>query len=250
MAQFISDHTPMDDYQRMLRQADYYIENVDYDHRLPYNNRANLDKSPVYKVVFKAMKILLIISGLSLPVAIITFWACKKNEDSNALKFLFLCCFIMVLGTFVLALLIGCVGAYMESHSERKDRKTRYIQESKTWVLLNGCVAVATDVYPGIRGGQMVKHYVMDESNIVDLPFSRMDIIDNVHSIHANNGKVTADIDATEYYIKHPYVNEYPGDNVSHYFHYYRKRVRRKIEWNENMPGIERLKNVLNALKH
>ena len=96
----------------------------------------------------------------------------------------------------------------------------------------------------------MVKRYVMDENNIVDLPFSCMDIIDNVPSIHSHNGKITADIDATEYFIKHPYVNEYPGDNVSHYFHYYKKRVRKKIEWDKNMLGIEHLISALNALKH
>ena len=39
MAQFISDHTPMDDYQRMLRQRDYDIEDVDINSRLPYDNR-------------------------------------------------------------------------------------------------------------------------------------------------------------------------------------------------------------------
>lgn len=96
----------------------------------------------------------------------------------------------------------------------------------------------------------MTKRYIMDAENIVDVPFSRMDIIDKVYSIHNKNGKVTADVYATEYYIKHPYVNEYPGDNVSHFFHYYKKRVRRKIVWNEKMQGIDKLLKALNALKH
>lgn len=28
------------------------------------------------------------------------------------------------------------------------------------------------------------------------------------------HGKVIADVDAAEYYITHPYVNEYPSDNT------------------------------------
>ena len=248
MAQFISDHTPMDDYHKMLSQVDYYIENTDAYNRLPYDNRKKLEKSPVYKTLFSAMKIMLIISGLSLPVAIISFWASDNNGNSNTLRLICICSVFMVIGSVVLALLIGCVGAYMESHSERKDKNTKYIQESNTWVMLNGYVVVA-DANHG-RGGQMVKHYIMDENNIVDVPFSRMDIIDNVHSIYKKDGEVIADVDATEYFITHPYVNEYPGDNVSHYFHYYKKRVRRKIKWHENMLGIEKLIKALNTLKH
>ncbi len=75
MAQFISDHTPMDDYQKMLRQTVHYIEGVDDNNRLPYDNRKKLKKSPVYKMVFDAMRTMLIIAGLSLPVAIITLLA-------------------------------------------------------------------------------------------------------------------------------------------------------------------------------
>ena len=248
MAEFISDHTPMDDYQQMLSQVDYRIENADYNNRLPYDNRKRLDKSPAYKTIFKAMKIMLIISGLSLPVAIISFWACRNISAGNALRLILMCSVFIVIGAFGLALLIGCVGGYMECHSERKDQKTKYIQESETWVLINGCVAVVYREYG--RGGQMVKPFATDENNIVDVPFSRMDIIDNVHSIHTYNGKVTADVNATEYYIKHPYVNEYPTDDISHYFHYYKRSVRRKIEWYENMLGTDKLVKALKALKH
>lgn len=248
MARFISDHTPMDDYQRMLSQRDYDIEEVDINSRLPYDNREKLDKSPVYRAVFKAMKIMLIISGLSLPVAIISIWVYGDLNHSNTLRLISMGSFFVVVGAFALALLIGCVGAYMESHSEKKDEKTKYIQRSKTWVLLNGCVVVAAREFG--RGGQMVKRYITDENNIVDVPFSRMDIIDKVHSIRKKNGKVIADVDVTEYYVKHPYVNEYPADNVSHYFHYYKARKRRKIEWYENMLGMDKLIKALNALKH
>lgn len=45
MAEFISDHTPMDDYQRMLSQVDYRIENAEYNNRLPYDNRKRLDST-------------------------------------------------------------------------------------------------------------------------------------------------------------------------------------------------------------
>lgn len=245
---FISERAPMDDYRRMLSQVDYCIENVDYKDRLPYDNRKKLDKSSVYKIVFGTMKILLLISGLTLPVAIISVWASKNSSGNDALKFLALCSVILVFVSFELALLVGCVGGYMETHSEKKDRKTQYIQESKTWVLINGYVAVADS--PQGCGGQMTRRYIMDEDNIVQVPFSRMDIIDRVYSIHNNKGKVIADVNAMEYYIKHPYQSEYPGDNVSHYFHYYQKRVRRRIEWNEKMQGIGKLIEALNALKH
>lgn len=245
---FISEHTPMDDYQSMLSQVEYCIENVDYNDRLPYDNRKKLDKSPVYRIVFGTMKILFIISGLALLVAIISFWISTNTNDNNTFRLLSVCSVVMSIGSFGLALLAGCVGGYMETRSEKKDRKTKYIQESKTWVLLNGYVAVADS--PQGRGGQMTKRYIMDETNIVDVPFSRMDIIDRVYSIHNNKGKVTANVNAMEYYIKHPYENEYPEDNVSHYFHYYKKKMRRKIKWNEKMQGTDKLLEALNALKH
>ncbi len=253
MAQFISDHTPMDDYQRMLRQAVHYIEGVDDNNRLPYDNRKKLKKSPVYKMVFDAMKTMLIIAGLSLPVAIITLLAYKNISNSNTLKLIGICCFVMAVGSFVLALLIGCAGGYMESHSEKKDKKTRIIQNSETRILINGCVAVVADKRDRYgKGYQMVKRLVMDKDNIVDVPFSRMDIIDKVYLIRNKNGKVTAYVNVTEYYITHPYVNEYPDDdeNLSLYFHYYKKRTRRKIEWYENMLGIDKLIRALNELKH
>lgn len=127
----------MYDYQRMLNQVDYLIENVEYSNRLPYNNRMKLDKSPVYKVVFGTMKIALLISGLALPVAILSVWACRNSSGNSIFKLLLICSLVILIGSFGLVLVTGCVGGCMETYSERKDRKTKYIQESKTWVLLN-----------------------------------------------------------------------------------------------------------------
>ena len=214
VAQFICDHAPMDDYQRLLRQKDYCIENADADNRFPYDNRAKLNKSTAYITVFNTMKILLIISVVSLPIAILTILAYVNTRNSNILRIISMCSILTVIGAFILALLIGSVGACMESHSERKDKKAKHIQQSRTWVLLNGYIVVSNQQQG--RGGQMIKPYVMDEYNIVDVPFSHMDII----------------------------------DNISHYFHYYQKRVRRKIEWYENMLGIDKLIKALNMLKH
>ncbi|MGN0369887.1 MAG: hypothetical protein ACI4EW_05015 [Butyrivibrio sp.] len=247
MAHFISDHTPMDDYKKMQSQMAYYIENADEFHRVPYDNRKNLNKSSVYKTIFKAMKILLIISGLSLPAAIITVRLYSKHRDENILRITSVCFVLMVLGAFVTALILGIIGAYMESHNEKKDVNIKALQESETWVLQNGYVVVA--VRTKGRGGQMVKRYIMDKNNIVDVPFSCMDIIYNVHSVHNKKGKITADADASEFYIKHPYVNEIPEDNISHYFHYYNRRIRKKISWNNNMPGTQKLLDALNMLK-
>ncbi|MGN0495587.1 MAG: hypothetical protein ACI4GW_05115 [Lachnospiraceae bacterium] len=248
MAHFISDHTPLYDYQRLLRQLDYYIENVDVNKRLPYDNRNKLNKSPAYKNIVKALKVMLIISGLSMLLTAIILWTYVNICNSRAFQLLLLFSIFMVAGSFFLTLLISFWGGYMETQSERKDRKAKSIQESKTWVLLNGCVVVAY-IQHG-RGGQMVKPFVMDETNIVDVPFSRMDVIDKVYSIRNKNGKVIADVDATEYYITHPYINEVPSDNISHYFHYYQKRKRRKIQWYSSMLGIDKLIKALNALKH
>ena len=247
MAHFISDHTPMVDYQRLRNQAAYFIENVDYENRLPYNNRKNLEKSRGYQAVFRITKGLLLISGLLLPVSFILFWIFRNHRDNNTLRLLFICIIIMVVGAFILALIIGCIGAYMESRCEKKDLKIKKIQKSETWVLNNGCVVVTLKEYG--RGGQMTKRFVMNENNIVDVPFSRMDIIDRVYRIRNINGKIIAVANATEYYITHPYVNEYPEDDVSHFFHYYQRRVHRKIEWIENIPGRDELMNALIALK-
>ncbi|MGN0514497.1 MAG: hypothetical protein ACI4GD_09485 [Lachnospiraceae bacterium] len=78
------------------------------------------------------------------------------------LRLISMCGIIMVVGAFALALLVGCAAGYMESHSENKDNQTKNMQESKTWVLLNGCIAVSDR--PQGRGGQMIKPYVMNEN--------------------------------------------------------------------------------------
>lgn len=251
MAHFISDYSPMDDYQRMLSQADYRIENA--DNRLPYDNRKKLEESSAHKKIMKAMKILLIIAGLSLSVAIITFGVARNIGNSNILKIILLCSIIMVIGAFGLILIIGCIGGYMETHSEKKDHTARVIENSETWVLTNGCVAVVANKGNG-RAYHMVKYLVTDKNNMVDVPFSRMDIIHKVHSIRNKNGKVIADVNATEYYTTKPYVNDYqhPDDdeNYSLYFHYYKRSVRRKIEWNENMLEIDKLIKALSGLKN
>ena len=240
----INGHSPMDDYQKMLQQADFFIENAEVN--LLVGNRKRLEQSAVYKILFTAVKILFIISGISLVFSVITFNIGKNNTTRLILMY----SVFVTVGTFGLALIICCIAGYMETHSDKKDRKARVIQNSETWVLTNGCIAVVADKGDG-RAYQMVKHLVMDKNHFVIVPFSRMDIIHKVHSIQMKNGKITADVNATEYYITHPYVNEYPDDeDLSRYFHYYRKRVRRKIDWSENILGIDKLIKALNSLKN
>ena len=66
----IKDHSPADDYHRFKNQAVYAIKGVDYDHRKPYNNSANMKKGMPYRNVVRIMIALFIISGVCLVIAI------------------------------------------------------------------------------------------------------------------------------------------------------------------------------------
>ena len=60
---------------------------------------------------------------------------------------------------------------------------------------------------------------------------------------------IIASVKCLEYLMIHPYVNEYAGDNVEHFFRYYTRTVHKKIKWSSKMVNTEKLISALQALK-
>lgn len=250
MAHFISDHSPMDDFQRMLQQVDYTIDNEIAASGLACNNRESLDKKKTYRTVFALMKLCLVLTAVSFVIACVVFIIYSKRSSNMTLRNVALFSMLAIPFCLILALVLGGVGAYMESHSASKDKTNVNIKRHKTSVLLNGNIAV----YDAVRytGSQMLIKYVMDSNNITEVPFNRMYIIDKVYSIKRRNNKLIAVVDATEYFLSYPFVSEYPDqdkDNVERYFNYYIKRTHTNIEWDENMSEINKLIYALNVIK-
>lgn len=70
MKHFISDHTPMDDYQRILQQAYYTIEsNEEYIWETD-DNVEKLKNRRAYRFVFGAVKTLLLLAGILLLISV------------------------------------------------------------------------------------------------------------------------------------------------------------------------------------
>ncbi len=248
MAHFISDHSPMDDFQRMLQQVDYTIDNEIAASGLACNNRESLDKKKTYRTVFALMKLCLVLTAVSFVIACVVFIIYSKRSSNMTLRNVALFSMLAIPFFLISALVLGGVGAYMESHSASKDKTNVNIKRHKTSVLLNGNIAV----YDAVRytGSQMRIKYVMDSNNITEVPFNRMYIIDKVYSIKRRNNKLIAVVDAMEYFLNYPFVSEYPDkDNVERYFNYYVKRTHTNIEWDENILEINKLIHALNVIK-
>ena len=249
MTHFISNHSPMDDYMQILQQVDYKIDNEIENSYLACNNREKLDGKTSYKRLFKSMKLCLILTAVLFVVVCVMFGIWYHHNDSTILKSITLYSTLAVVSLFMIALVLGGIGAYMESHNTAKDKRNYYIKRHKTWVLLNGNIVVVQEARG--RGNQMLIQYVLSSSRITEIPFSEMYIIDDVYSVSRKNNKLIATVDATKYFLKYPFVSEYSDDrdNVEQCFNYYTKRTHTNMEWDENLREIDKLCYALNALK-
>lgn len=70
MKHFISDHMPMDDYQKILQQAYYTIEsNEEYIWETD-DNVEKLKNRKTYRFIFGAVKTLLLLAGILLLISV------------------------------------------------------------------------------------------------------------------------------------------------------------------------------------
>lgn len=247
MKHFIADHSPMDDYRNVLQQTAYQIDHTIENSCLGCDNREKLERKQSYRIIFRAMKLCLIMSGVLLAVVCVML-GILHNYDNAVLKKIGLYCALAVTLFFIAALVLGGVGGYMETYHTAKDTRHRDIKRHKTWVLLNGNIAVVN--MAGGRPAQMLARYSACSSIDTEIPFSRMYIIDKVYAVNRKDHKVIARVNVVEYVLKYPFVNEYSDrENMEKYYNYYWKRTHRNIEWDENIAGINQLVCALNALK-
>ena len=230
-----------------LQYGPYYI----WDFPETPDNRKKLEKKTVYRVFFTLLKAFLLIAGSCALITLVLGLIYNFGSHSEVLGNIASVTGITIPISLIISLIVGGVGAIMESHSEKKDKKIRVRIHSKTWVLQSGKIVVSNELGDG--GTQMLGLWAINNTALhmprQAVPFSRMEIIDKVHSFYISNGKIIADVDKTVLYLNHPYTNEEANDDVEHYYNYYWKNERGNIMWYDNIKDKEILFNALQALQ-
>lgn len=86
MKHLILDHTPMDDYQRMIKQAYYTIESDEEYICKPDNNKEKLKNNKAYRYIAAAIKILVILAGIMVIGTVAIFLLMHKTGKSIVLR--------------------------------------------------------------------------------------------------------------------------------------------------------------------
>lgn len=248
MKDFISDHAPLDDYNKIIKQAYCTIEsNEDYLWE-PDNKVEGLRSSRRYHFIAGTVKILLLLTGILILSSVIMLLVWGKTGEHGILKSLTMVSLLSGICAFGLAILFAVAGAYMESHRAGEDKNIQDDRRRRTLLLQNGNIAVIYKLC-GRHSQIPTRFFDWHEAKEVDVPFSRIFLISKVYSICKRDGRIIASVKCLEYLMIHPYVNEYEGDSVEHYFRYYTKKVRKTIEWSDKMLNAEKLCSALQALE-
>lgn len=247
MRHFISDHTPMDDYQWIIKQAYCTIEGTDDYISIPDNKAAGLKDNRAYRFIAVSLKVLLILAGILALCSVIVFFIWNRIGENYVLKKMAMSGILSAAGSFGAAILFAIVGAAMESHSAGKDKNIRADKRRRTLLLNNGSIAVIYKLN-GRHNQIPTRFFDFKEGSDVDVPFSEMYLISKVHSVRRENGNIAARVKCLEYLMIHPYVNEYEGDPVEHFFRYYTRKIHKRIVWSDKMADAEKLMSALNAL--
>ncbi|MGN0438425.1 MAG: hypothetical protein ACI4F4_07865 [Lachnospiraceae bacterium] len=238
----------MDDYRKIQSQIKYTVQYAPYANTEKPNYKENLTGDKSYKATYKFMIILLVVSGIGMVASIITGIVFSHNPVSDfERKFMAIMIFITS-GAFLVSLLIGGFGSFMELHTEKKDRAVTITLDSKTWILHNGRVVISDE-----QKFRSVQQYdTKTRLPIAEAPFKKLIIIQRVYSITRAEGKIIVDADIIELYRKHPYTDEgitrNEEDNADRFYYYCQRDRRDKVIWYENMYGRELLLQALNQL--
>lgn len=81
MKHLILNHTPMDDYQKMIKQAYYTIESDEEYICKPDNNKEKLKNNKAYRYIAVAIKTLLILAGIMVIGTVAIFCSCINPEN-------------------------------------------------------------------------------------------------------------------------------------------------------------------------
>lgn len=248
MRHFISDHTPMDDYQRILQQAYYTIESNEEYIWEKDDNEEKLKKCKAYRVIDGAVKALLWLAGILLLISVSMLVIRNKTGAYDILGRLSKAGLLFGVGAFGLGILLAAAGAWMESYYAKADKKVQDDRKRRTLLLKNGDIAVVY-LYGG-KGAQMSSRFSFgNEENMVELPFSKIYRISGVYSTDRKNGRIVASVKCLEYMMIHPYVNEYSHSCVEHFFRYYMRKVRRTIQWTDKLLNADKHFDALQVLE-
>lgn len=248
MKHFISDHAPMDDHNKIIGQAYCTIESNEEYLWEPDNKYEGLRSNRMYRFIAGIVKILLLLAGILILSSVIMFLVWGKVGERGILKNLTMVSLLSGVCAFGLAILFAVAGACMESYRAGEDKIIQDDRRRRTLLLQNGNIAV---IYKSCgRLSQIpTRFFDWNEAKEVDVPFSRIFLISKVYSICKKDGRIIASVKCLEYLMIHPYVNEYEGDSVEHYFRYYTKKVRETIGWSDKMLNAEKLCFALQSLK-
>ena len=182
MKHLVLDHTPMDDYQWIIKQVYCTIERDEEYIYKPDNNEEILKNNKIYRYIVGTIKILLILTGIMVIGTIIIFLLLDKTGGSVVLRNLGFCGIISAVGAFGLAILLAVAGARLESQCAHKDISIRDDRRRRTMLLQNGNIAVVYKSF-GRRFQMTNRFYAMNDGQEVDIPFSEMYLISSVYSI-------------------------------------------------------------------
>lgn len=248
MKHFISDHTPMDDYQGILQQAYYTIESNEEYIWEKDDNEETLKKRGAYRFIDGAVKALLLLAGILFLISVSMLIIRNKTGAYDVLGRLSKAGLLFGIVAFGFGILLAVAGAWMESHYAKADKKVQDDRKRRTLLLKNGDIAVVY-LYGG-KGAQMSSRFSFgNEENMVELPFSKIYRISGVYSTDRKNGRIVASVKCLEYMMIHPYVNEYSDSCVEHFFRYYMRKVRRTIQWTDKLLNADKLFDALQVLE-
>ncbi len=248
MKYLISDHTPMDDYQWIIKQAYYTIESDEEYIHAPDNNEEIIKNNKKHRYIAVTIKILLILAGIMVIGTMVILGLMNKTGESIVLRNLGFGSILTAVGAFGLAIIYAAVGAWMESHCAGKDISIQDERRRRTMLLQNRNIAVVYKSFA--RFFQITnRFYDVNKGQEIDVPFSKMYLISRVYSIKRKDNRIIAFVKCLEYMMIHPFVNEYPYDGVEHYICYYTRNKHKKFEWSDKMLNAEKLVSALQALE-
>lgn len=136
MKHFISNHMPMGDYQRILQQAYYTIENNEEYIWETDDNEEKLKKRRVYRFIFGAVKTLLLLAGILLLISVSMLVIRNKIGVYDISGRLPKAGLLWGIGAFGLGILLAAAGAWMESYYAKADKKIQDDRKRRTFLLV------------------------------------------------------------------------------------------------------------------
>lgn len=164
---------PMDDYKKIQSQIKYTVQYAScadmttYGATIKPDCKEKLIGNGLYKIAYKFIILLLILTGIGTIVSIIAGIVFSHDTNSEFKRRFFIVLIIATCAVFLLTLLISGIATPIELHAEKKDRKASISLDSRTWILNNGQIVVSDE--QKIRSAQQCDRRT--RLNYRDVPF-------------------------------------------------------------------------------